>query len=221
VTYRKARVTGASVAGRRVTSLRLDDGADIATGAVVNAAGASGARAVSDMLGFAIPVRAKKRSVFTFSCPERMSGFPLLIDTTGVWVRPEGEGFICGVSPDDLDDSDHGKDFEVDWPLFEDVVWPALAARVPAFERLRQERAWAGHYDMNLHDHNALVGRLPMFDNAFMAAGFSGHGIQQSPAIGRGLAELLLDGRYTSLDLSDLDCGRVVSGRTLLERNVI
>jgi glycine/D-amino acid oxidase-like deaminating enzyme len=173
------------------------------------------------MMGVAIPVFAKKRSVFAFSCPERLSGFPLLIDTTGVWVRPEGEGYICGWSPDDLDENDHGADFAVDWPQFDEVIWPALAARVPAFERLRPGRAWAGHYDMNLLDHNALVGLLPGLANAFLAAGFSGHGIQQAPAVGRGLAELVLDGRYSSLDLSDLSCDRLVSGRRLLERNVI
>jgi glycine/D-amino acid oxidase-like deaminating enzyme len=204
-----------------VETVDLDDGTPVAAGAFVNAAGASGARALSDLLGFPIPVRAKKRSVFAFSCPERLSGFPLLIDTSGVWVRPEGEGYICGWSPDDSDDTDHGADFEVDWPQFEEVIWPALAARVPAFERLRPGRAWAGHYDMNLFDHNALLGRVPGLANAFMAAGFSGHGIQQAPAVGRGLAELILDGRYRSLDLSDLDAARLVAGRRLLERNVI
>jgi glycine/D-amino acid oxidase-like deaminating enzyme len=220
VGYRKARVVEVERAAGRVVAVTLDDGGRIACGVLVNAAGASGARALAARTGFDVPVVARKRSVFGFTCPDRLTGFPLLIDTSGVWVRPEGEGYICGWSAPDSDE-DQGADFEVDWPEFEDVVWPALANRVPAFERLRPGRAWAGHYDMNMLDHNALVGRVPGLANAFLAAGFSGHGIQQAPAVGRGLAELILDGRFTRLDLSDLACDRLVSGRRLLERNVI
>ncbi|MGL5116331.1 MAG: NAD(P)/FAD-dependent oxidoreductase, partial [Beijerinckiaceae bacterium] len=129
--------------------------------------------------------------------------------------------FIAGFSPDDLDDADHGNDFEVDWNLFEDVIWPALAHRVPPLERLRPGRAWAGHYDMCLMDHNALVGQMPGIANAWLAAGFSGHGLQQSPAVGRGLAELILEGGFGTLDLSALSPERLITGRPLLERNVI
>ena len=163
-----------------------------------------GARILCEAMGFPVPIYAKKRCVFSFSCPKALSGFPLLIDTSGVWVRPEGRDFITGFSPDDLDTTDHGQDFDVDWALFEEVIWPALAARIPAFETIRPGRAWAGHYDMCLLDHNALVGPVPGLANAYMAAGFSGHGLQQSPAVGRGLAELILHGRYESLDLSAL-----------------
>jgi glycine/D-amino acid oxidase-like deaminating enzyme len=86
---------------------------------------------------------------------------------------------------------------------------------------LRLVRAWAGHYDLNLFDHNAIVGRLPGYDNAFLAAGFSGHGVQQSPAVGRGLAELIVHGGYRALDLSDFAYERISAGRPLLEKNVI
>ena len=148
-----------------------------------------------------------------------------MIDTSGVWCRPEGrpgpEGqlFICG-GPVPGDDPDSA-DFEVDWSLFEEHYWPALAARAPAFEAIRPGRAWAGHYDMNLFDHNALVGRAPGLENLFLAIGFSGHGLQQSPAVGRGLAELIVHGRYLTLDLADLSPARVAENRPLLERNVI
>ena len=156
---------------------------------------------------------------------ERLAGFPLLIDTTGVWCRPEGEGFIGGVSPaadedPDWDDDDPATQ-EVDWSLFEERVWPALAHRVPAFEAIRPGRAWAGPYDMNLLDHNAIVGPAAEVSNLYLCNGFSGHGLQQSPAVGRGIAELIVHGRYTSLDLSDLGYERIRANRPLLERNVI
>lgn len=221
VEYRKGRVTGVEIASGRVTGVTLEDGSRIGCAALVNAAGASGARALSAEMGFPVPIYAKKRSVFSFSCKEALPRHPLIIDKSGVWWRPEGEGYITGYSPDDLDETDHGTDFEVDWALFEEVIWPALATRIPAFEAIRPGRAWAGHYDMNLLDHNALVGRVPGLANGFIACGFSGHGLQQSPALGRGLAELITEGRYTSLDLADLSPERVLTSTPLLERNVI
>jgi FAD-dependent oxidoreductase domain-containing protein 1 len=221
VDYRQDKVVGVSRNKSYLTEVILASGQRISCGHVINAAGASGARAVSDMLGFSIPVYAKKRCVFSFACRDALERFPLLIDPSGVWVRPEGHDYIAGYSPDDLDTSDHAQDFEVDWSLFESVIWPALAARVPAFENIRPGRGWAGHYDMCLLDHNALVGRVPGLDNAFMAAGFSGHGLQQSPAVGRGIAELVVFGAFRSLDMSALSPERVLTNMPLLERNVI
>jgi FAD-dependent oxidoreductase domain-containing protein 1 len=221
VTYRAAKVVDVVREGGQIAAALLDDGSEIACGAFINTAGVSGARRLAERMGFPIPVYAKKRCVFPFSCQTALPAFPLLIDTSGVWARPEGSDFIAGFSPDDLDEADHGADFDVDWALFDDVIWPALAARVPAFEAIRPGRAWAGHYDMCLLDHNALVGSVPGLTNGYMAAGFSGHGLQQSPAVGRGLAELVVHGGYRSLDLSPLGCERLLANRPLLERNVI
>ena len=221
VEYRQARVTGLERAGNRITNVTFADGTRLACGAFVNCAGASGARKLAAFAGHPVPVFAKKRCVFGFTARDRLENFPLLIDTSGVWCRPEGEGYICGISPDDLDETDHAQDFEVDWALFEETIWPALANRIPAFEAIRAGRAWAGHYDMNLLDHNAIVGRHGDLANGYIACGFSGHGIQQSPAVGRGLAELIVEGRYTTLDLSDLGYDRLPAKRPLLERNVI
>ena len=221
VKYRQARVVGVSQVAGTITKVQFDHGDPVGCGYLVNCAGASGARTLAEKMGFPIPVYAKKRCVFPFSCQQELQNFPLLIDTSGVWTRPEGKDFIAGYSPADLDTADHSKDFEVDWPLFEEVIWPALAARVPAFEAIRPGRAWAGHYDMCLLDHNALVGLLPGVTNGVIAAGFSGHGLQQSPAIGRGIAELIIHGAYTSLNLSQLGCERLVAGKPMLERNVI
>ena len=217
-TYRQTRVVEPLSANGRVTGAVLEDGSRIACGHLVNAAGASGARRLAGRMGFAAPIFAKKRCVFTFRCPDALTGFPLLIDTSGAWVRPEGDGYITGYSPDDLDESDHAEDFEVDWSIFEETIWPALAARVPVFERLRPGSAWAGHYDMCLTDHNAMVGPLPGLAGGYLVAGFSGHGLQQSPAVGRGIAEHIVTGSYETIDLSPLAPART---EPLLERNII
>jgi FAD-dependent oxidoreductase domain-containing protein 1 len=220
VVYREDAIVGLEREGARVVAARLGSGERVACGAFVNTAGASGAAKLAAMLGVDIPVHARKRSVFVFSAKERIERCPLVIDTTGVYVRTEGENYVCGVSPPESDDPDCD-DFDVVWQHFDEIIWPALANRIPAFESLRPGRAWAGHYDLNTFDHNAIVGRLGPFENAYLAAGFSGHGIQQSPAVGRGLAELIVEGRYATLDLAPFAFERVTANRPLLERNVI
>ena len=226
VTYVDGQVVAVEREGDRATAVVLADGSRIACGALVNAAGASGGRQLAAAGGLEIPVYARKRCVFTFHCRGDVARAPLLIDVSGCWFRPEGrpgaEGqmFICGGGPGGPEHGD-AADFEVEWSLFEETYWPTLAARVPAFEEIRPGRAWAGHYDMNELDHNAIVGLAAGTRNIYLANGFSGHGLQQSPAVGRGLAELIAHGRYVTLDLSDLGHERIVAGRPLLERNVI
>ncbi|WP_131114603.1 NAD(P)/FAD-dependent oxidoreductase [Lichenihabitans psoromatis] len=220
VTYVQDRVVAITREGQRITAVTLASGDTVACGTLVNAGGAVGARDLAAAAGVPLPIEARKRCIFTFVAEDKIENCPLLIDPTGLYVRPEGQGFLCGVQPS-ADRDPEATDFDVDWPLFEDVIWPGLAARVPAFERIRPGRAWAGHYDMNLHDHNALVGPLPGLDNMILAAGFSGHGLQQSPAVGRGVAELIAAGRYTTLDLSGFDPGRVARGETLVEAHIV
>jgi glycine/D-amino acid oxidase-like deaminating enzyme len=220
VLYREDEVVAVERQGTRVTGVKLVSGARVACGAFVDAAGASGALKLARGLGVEIPVRSRKRCVFVFEAKERFGDCPLVVDMSGVYFRPEGRTYLCGVAPPEADDPDCD-DFDVEWSQFEEIMWPALARRVPAFEALRVTRAWAGHYDLNVFDHNAVVGRLGEYENAYLAAGFSGHGIQQSPAVGRGLAELIALGRYVSLDLTDFAFARIAEGRPLIERNVI
>ncbi len=215
--YLHAEAAGLDRAGARLTAVRLHDGGAVAADWIVNAAGA-GARHVAALAGLALPVEARKRCVFVFQCRVQLPACPLVIDASGVWFRPEGDRFLAGWSPPG-DAEDTGLD--VDHAQWDEVVWPALAARVPAFEAVRVSSAWAGHYDYNSFDQNALLGILPEAPNFVFANGFSGHGMQQSPGVGRGIAELILHGGYRSLDLSALDVGRVQAGRKLLERNVI
>jgi glycine/D-amino acid oxidase-like deaminating enzyme len=217
--YIHGEVTGISRVSNRVTAVTLASGDHIACGTLVNAAGPQ-AGDVARLAGIALPVEPRKRSVFVVACRTPLPGMPLMVDPTGVWVRPEGEIYICGVSPPEEADP-RAADFEVDYALFEDIVWPALAHRVPAMEALRLQRAWAGHYDYNALDQNAVIGRHPEIVNFIFANGFSGHGLQQSPATGRAVAELIGHGKFLSLDLSIFAYERVTEGRAVRELNVI
>ncbi|MGP1681239.1 MAG: NAD(P)/FAD-dependent oxidoreductase [Giesbergeria sp.] len=211
--------TQASDGVQHITALRLASGERLACSAIVNAAG-PWARTVAQWLSIDLPVRARRRTVFHFSCPEALPGCPLLIDPSGIWLRPEGANFIAGYSPPEDDDPDDAP-LDPEHAAFENHVWPLLAERIPAFEALRLHSAWAGYYEMNLFDHNAIVGLHPACDNLYFANGFSGHGLQHSPAIGRGLAELIHTGHWQTLDLAPLQWQRILDNRPLIERNVI
>ncbi len=226
---RKAHALGARFEAReaqriavqagRVHGVSCGDGAKVDCDAVVIAAGAWSAP-LARQLGFDLPVAARKRDVFVFDTPARLDACPLVIDPSGVWFRPEGRGFICGAPPRGADRDDAPLE-DIDHGLFDDVIWPRLARRVPAFEALRVVNAWAGYYEFNTFDRNGLVGRVPGCANAFVACGFSGHGMQQAPAVGRALAELIASGAYQSLDLAPLSPQRLIERRPLLETNVI
>jgi FAD-dependent oxidoreductase domain-containing protein 1 len=220
VEYRAADAAGVVMDGGRVAGVRLADGEVIACGAVVNASGAGG-RAMAASAGLDIPVSVRKRMIFTFRSADEVPGCPLLIDPTGVYVRPEGEGFLCGTAPPEDRDPEFDGDYTVEWDLFEEIVWPTLAARVPAFERIRPGRAWAGTYDMCTFDHNVLLGPPAEAPNLYLANGFSGHGLQQAPAVGRALSELIVHGRFVTLDLTELSPDRVREGRPVVEKNVV
>lgn len=220
---REARAAGATwieAEARAIEdgTVRLADGRAIAAHRIVIAAGA-GSAPIAATAGIDIPVRPRKRMVFTFRCAEPPARMPLLIDPTGVYARPEGEGFLCGLAPAAHEDPEPGDDFEPDWTWFEERVWPVLAARVPAFGTIRTGRAWAGQYDVNLFDHNALIGRWPGRPEILLACGFSGHGMQQAAAAGRAIAEHVV-GVPQSLDLADLAPDRLRRNAPLVERNV-
>jgi FAD-dependent oxidoreductase domain-containing protein 1 len=224
---RKAREQGAryvngdassfTIEGNRITEVILADGSHMGCTHVINAAG-PWARHIAALAEVELPVFARRRTVYVISCPTPMSPFPLLIDPTGFWLRPEGTKYIAGFSPaDDRDD----QPLQPDYAAFENELWPALAHRIPAFEQARLESAWAGYFEMNTFDHNAILGPHPALENFLFMNGFSGHGMQQAPIVGRAIAELVLHGRFVSLDLSELLFSRITDNRALREANVI
>ncbi|SAL83106.1 FAD dependent oxidoreductase [Caballeronia arvi] len=206
--------------GSKITGIVLKSGEEIGCGVLVNAAGTRGP-AMARKAGLDIPVEPRKRCLFVFDCRTPLEGtVPLTIDTTGIFFRPEGKYYLTGCypEPDPLADVD---DFDVIHSEFEEMIWPALAERVPAFEAIKVVSSWAGHYDFCMLDHNAIVGPHPEVNNFLFANGFSGHGLQQSPAVGRGLSELIVYGQYRALDLSPLGYERVVENKPFLEEGVI
>lgn len=217
--YRHATVAGLTRRGARIDTVTLADGTRIAPGIVVNAAGPQ-ARAVAAMAGLDLPVSPRARSVFVFEARDPPPALPLVIDPTGVYVRPDGPLFLTGTAPPP-DRDPETEELAVDHTLFDEVIWPALAHRIPAFEAIRVVRAWTGLYAMNPVDQNALIGPHPDCLGLLLANGFSGHGLQQSPAVGRGLAEWIAHGRYLSLDLSPLSLARLRDGRPLIEHAVV
>jgi len=140
-----------------VNAVRLKSGAVLPCRYAVNAGG-PWAGAIAGWAGIDLPVVGKRRTVFSLASPAALPGCPLLIDTSGIWLRPEGKGFICGFAPDADNDADFAP-LEPEYAAFEDRIWPTLAERIPGFEALRMQGAWAGYYEMNTFDHNAIVGQ--------------------------------------------------------------
>lgn len=205
----------------RVQSVTLASGQTIKAGLIINAAGPNAGH-VASLAGISLPVEPRKRSVFVFEAHERFDDMPLLVDISGVWVRREGSFYIAGGAEDEADEIAADRhDFEPDWPLFEDVIWPALATRIPAFEAIKPGRAWAGHYDYNTLDQNAVIGPHPEIGNFLFANGFSGHGLQQAPAVGKALAEWIIHGDWRTLDCSAFSYERIAQGQPFRELNVI
>jgi len=219
VRYEAAEVTDLERgAGGRIAAARLSSGETISCGWLVNATGAW-AGDFAGKIGLRIPVDPRKRVVFVVDCPTPLPNGTTIIDPNGLTFRPEGRLHIVHFPPPPEADL-VGYDLSIDHGEFEARVWEPLARRVPAFEQVKVTSAWAGYYDFNPFDHNALLGTVPAAPNFVFANGFSGHGVMQAPAVGRGIAELLITGAYQTLDLGALAATRYFEGRPLEEKNV-
>jgi glycine/D-amino acid oxidase-like deaminating enzyme len=210
-----------NAAGTRVESVTLKSGAVIGCGQVVNASGPRAAR-TARMAGLDLPIEPRKRYTYVFTAERPLDrDLPLTIDPSGVHVRQDGpKTYMAGATPD-VDPGVEPDDFAMDHALWENKVWPAIANRIPQFEAIRVVTSWVGHYDYNMLDQNAIVGPHDQVSNFFFLNGFSGHGLQQSPAMGRGTAEYLTYGAYRTLDLRPFHHDRVAQGIPFSERAVI
>ncbi|WP_299679549.1 FAD-binding oxidoreductase [uncultured Roseobacter sp.] len=220
VEYAQDEVTGLTLSGNRVTGVTLKSGATLTCGTLVNAAGTRG-KHIAQMAGLDIPVEPRKRYTYIFDAAHPLDcDLPLTIDPTGVHMRTDGRYYLAG-GPPDTDPAVAHDDFIADHSLWEEKFWPIIATRIPQFEKIKLINMWVGHYDYNTLDQNAIIGPHPDLQNFLFCNGFSGHGLQQSPALGRGLAEHIAYGQYRSLDLAPFSVERVLKGETFLEKAVI
>ena len=211
---------GRNAAGTRVESVTLKSGEVVSCGTLVNA---SGPRAIltSRMAGIEIPVEPRKRYTFIFDAEQPLDrDLPLTIDPSGVHMRTDGTYYLAGCPPDDDPAVDYD-DFEQDHSIWENKVWPIIANRIPQFEAIKLMNSWAGHYAFNRFDQNAILGPHSIVKNFIFVNGFSGHGLQQSPAMGRGIAELITYGEYRTLDLTPFDYDRIELNRPFNEKAII
>ncbi|MGI9478491.1 MAG: NAD(P)/FAD-dependent oxidoreductase [Hyphomicrobiaceae bacterium] len=209
-----------NASGTRVESVTLKSGDVISCGKVVNA---SGPRAVltSRMAGIEIPVEPRKRYTFIFDAEQPLDrDLPLTIDPTGVHMRTDGTYYLAGCPPD-VDPAVDYDDFEQDHSIWEEKVWPIIANRIPQFEAIKLINSWAGHYAFNTLDQNAILGPHTQVENFIFVNGFSGHGFQQSPAMGRGTAELITYGEFRALDLTPFNYERIEKNEPFVEKAVI
>lgn len=211
----------------RAETITLASGQTVAAGTIVNASGPRAAL-TARMAGLDLPIEPRKRTAFVFDCANSPEGsatinqgrLPLMIDPSGIWVRPEGRYFLTAAPPAD-DPAVDWDDYTPRYDEFENIIWPVLAARSANFEAIKVVNQWAGHYDYNTLDHNMIIGRHPELPNFICANGFSGHGLQQAPATGRAVSELITYDRYTTLDMSPLCVERILENRPFLEQAVI
>lgn len=213
-----------STSGKSVDSITLSTGETISCGKVINC---SGPRAVetSRMASIEIPVEPRKRYTYIFDAERPLDrDLPLTIDPSGVHMRTDGQYYLAGCPPtiSGADDPAVGyDDFEADHSLWENYVWPIIATRIPQFEAIKLTNMWVGHYAFNAFDQNAIIGAHTKVENFIFVNGFSGHGFQQSPAMGRGISELISYGEYRSLDLSPFGYERIETNTPFLEKAVI
>ena len=220
VEYHYGEVVDMIKDGHVVTGVKLASGDIINAGKVINASGPRAA-VTAAMAGVTLPVEPRRRYTFIYDAQTPLDrDLPLTIDPSGVHMRTDGQYYLCGCPPD-IDPAVDFDDFYLDQSVWENKLWPIIANRVPAFEAVKVTNAWVGHYAFNTLDQNAIIGRHDEVENFYMANGFSGHGFQQSPAMGRGMSELITYGEYRSLDLSPLGFERIRNNQPFVEKAVI
>jgi glycine/D-amino acid oxidase-like deaminating enzyme len=220
VAFHAGEAAAVGLRGGRARGVTLACGAELGADIVVLAAGTR-TPALARTAGIALPVEPRRRHTWVFQAEAPPTAeLPLTIDPSGLHVRSDGAWFMAGAAPDP-DPAVDPDDFAEDHALWEAEIWPRLAARIPAFAAVRLRRSWVGHYDLNTLDANAVIGPHPACEGLWLMTGFSGHGLQQAPAMGRGLAERIVHGRYVTLDLGPFGCARLETGTPFPELAVI
>ncbi len=215
VEYIQDRVVGFETTSKKVERAVLDSGTKVDGDVFVNVAGAWGPE-LSVSIGLKLPVEPLSRSTFYVETRAEMETMPLTKDPSHASFRQEGAGYTIGFTDVDVPG---GFDWEVKHALFDEIIWPAVAHRVPKFESIKVMSSWSGHYAYNRMDGNTIIGPwVGGLENYYFATGFSGAGLQKGPAIGRAMKELLLDGGYQTIDLSRLSYQRVLDDEPLIER---
>jgi len=220
VEYLYEEVTGIEVKKEKVEGVLTDKGNQIRCGVVINAAGPY-ASVVGKMAGIDLPVNPVRKMAYVFDPKIKFDyDLPLVIDTDGLlYFRHEtGKTILTGKS---IPDEPPGFNFEWDRDYYMDVVWPQAAERIPTFDTAKLIRGWAGLYAMNSVDGNAIIGHLGDVQGLYGAIGFSGHGLQQSPAIGKCLSELIQFGKYQTIDLSCFSFDRFKTGKLVFEEEMV
>ncbi|MGB7316724.1 MAG: FAD-binding oxidoreductase, partial [Planktotalea sp.] len=223
VEYVSNRVVAMNASAGKVQSVTLETGEVITCGHVVNASGPRGAL-TAKMAGIELPVEPRKRFTWIFSAEQPTDReLPLTIDPSGVHFRQDGpKTYLAGGAPEPEDDvAVDPNDFTMDHGRWENHIWPIIATRIPQFEAIKVVTEWAGHYAYNTLDQNAVLGAHPEITNFIFLNGFSGHGLQQSPAMGRAVAEWITYGAFRSLDMSPFSFERIAAGKTFEEKAII
>lgn len=218
VEFVRDRVVDLYVRGGKVDQLELASGARIDADHVIDAAGCWAA-SIAKLAGIDVPVNPMRRFEHYVELAGELPRMPLVKDPDRLIIRPEGKGYSVGLVKSD---EPRGFNVDVDPDWFQEVVWPACAARVPAFEALKLRREWAGLYDECELDGNMILGACPGGPRNFLlACGFSGHGLMHAPAVGRALAELVTLGRFDTLDLSRMGYQRVIDNAPYREQGIL
>lgn len=209
-------VTAMDAADGRITGVRVGDDR-ISTPLVICCAGPQ-TRAVGRMAGVELPILPYRRMSFITEPFDRIPAHvPMTIEfARSLYFHPESHGFLFGMSDPD-EPSSENKAVDDEWMA---TTVEALVERAPVFEYASVMRGWAGFYEVT-PDDNPLLGRIAGLDGFIVAAGFSGHGFMQGPAIGLTIAEMVVDGDATAVDLSAFRPSRFEEGELHQEHNVI
>ena len=202
----------------RVTGVKTAEGERIDSAVVANCAGAW-APELARKAGVDLSVQPVVRQVFAMDPRVKPEGpLPLTNLPSDLYFRTETGGLILvGKS---MSEDETGYDLAWHRQRFYDQLWPELVEFVPAFEEAKLMRGWAGLYAVNTFDANAILGPWPGVDGLVFANGFSGHGLQQAPAVGRYISELIL-GVEHSLDLGIFSPERILDNRPLSEAGIV